>query len=419
MKSFNTYKTVGEYKFFDSCRFCGSLNIKIVVDLGLLPLAGGFIKPKENKRVTEKFYPLKLVFCEDCFLLQVNSSISPDTLFKNYFYFSSSMKTLVQHFENIASDLPKILPNPNDKFVVEIGANDGAFIKALQKIGYKALGIDPAANVVKSAIKNGIPILNDYFTQKLAGKIVKKYGRADSIYSFHSMAHIENMHDVIHGIKTLLKKDGFLAIEVHYLGDLIREIQYDMIYHEHQFYYSLLSLKNFFQQYEMEIFDVKHFNVRGGSIMYFVQNKGGGKRVTKSVKDLLKQEKMRKLDKADSYIRFSKKISLRKKQLILLLNKLKKDNKKVVGYGASGRGTIIANYSDLTNYLDYIVDDAKAKQGSLLPGTHHEIFPSNKMIQDNVDFAVLFAWPFLKEVKARNKNFRGKFIIPLPNVKIV
>lgn len=418
MKSASIYKAVGEYKHFELCRFCGSNNIQMVIDLGFMPLAGGFIKNIKQKN-EEKVYPLQLTFCSDCFLLQANSSINPDTLFKYYFYFSSSMKTLVEHFENIASDLPKILPNPNDKFVVEIGANDGAFITALQKNGYKALGIDPAANIVKSAIRKGIPILNDYFTESLARRIVKKYGRADSIYSFHSMAHIENMHDVLRGIKKLLKKDGFLAMEVHYLGDLIREIQYDMIYHEHQFYYSLLSLSNFFKQYDMEIFDVKYFNVRGGSIMFFVQNKGGGRRVDKSVKDLLKQEKKQKLDMANTYIGFSKKISRRKKQLILLLNKLKKDNNKVVGYGASGRGTIIANYSGLTNYLDYIVDDAKAKQGSLLPGTHHEIFPSNKMIQDNVDFAVLFAWPFLKEVKARNKNFRGKFIIPLPNVKIV
>lgn len=418
MKLTPTTKTVGEHKHFDTCRFCGSSNIKIVIDLGLMPLAGGFIKNIRQKN-EEKVYPLELTFCRDCFLLQTNSSINPDTLFKNYFYFSSSMKTLVEHFDNIASDLPKMLSNPKDKFVFEIGANDGAFIMALQKNGYKALGIDPAVNVVKSAIKKSIPILNDYFTQKLTQKIVKKYGRADAIFGFHSLAHIENMHDTTKGIKHLLKKDGFLAMEVHYLGSLLKGVQYDMIYHEHQFYYSLLSLKNFFQQYDMEIFEVKHFNIRGGSIMYFVQNKNGGRRVTKSVRDLIKQEKMNKLDKVDTYIRFSKKIARRKKQLILLLSKLKKDKNKMIGYGASGRGTIIANYSGLTNYLDYIVDDAKEKHGSLLPGTHHKIFPSEKMVRENVDFAVLFAWPFLKEVKARNKNFRGKFIIPLPNVKIV
>lgn len=418
MKLTLTHKTVGEYKYFYLCRFCGSDNIHTVIDLGLMPLAGGFIK-KTRQKYEEKVYPLQLNFCNSCLLLQTNSSIDPDTLFKDYFYFSSSIKTLVDHFENIASDLSKILPNPNRRFVVEIGANDGAFITAIQKKGYKALGVDPAKNVVKSAVKKGIPILNDYFTERLAQKIVKKYGRTDAIYSFHSMAHIENMHDVLRGIKKLLKADGYLAMEVHSLGNLINELQYDMIYHEHQFYYSLFSLTNFFKQYNMEIFDVKYFNIRGGSIMYFVQNKNSGRTVTKSVNDLHRQEKARKLDISDTYIRFSKKIVLRKKQLIQLLIKLKRNNNKVIGYGASGRGTIIANYSGLSDYLEYVVDDAKIKHGSLLPGTHHRIYPSNKMIKENVDFAVLFAWPFLKEVRNRNINFKGKFIIPLPEVKIV
>lgn len=414
----NTCKNVGEYKYFTSCRFCGSNNIQMVIDLGLMPLAGGFIK-NMKKIVKEKFYPLQLNFCSDCFLLQVNSSVNPDTLFKDYFYFSSAIKTLISHFENIAKDLHKIFPRSNERFILEIGANDGVFVNELIKQGFKALGVDPATNVIRTAIKNGIPIINSYFTEKFAGEIVKKYGKADAMYGFHSMAHIEDMHDVMRGVKKLLRKDGFLAMEVHYLGDLLKEKQYDMIYHEHQFYYSLLSLKNFFHQYDMEIFDIKRFKIRAGSIMYFVQNKNGERKITKSVADLIKQEMMNKLDKANTYIRFSKKITQRKKQLIHLLTKLKKEKKKIIGYGASGRGTIIANYSELTNYLDYIVDDAKAKHNCLLPGTHHKIFPSEKMIRDNVDYAVLFAWPFLNEVKLRNKDFKGKFILPLPKVKIL
>lgn len=418
MKLENQFKTVGEYKYFTSCRFCGSNNIQMVIDLGLMPLAGGFIKNK--KQISqERFYPLQLNFCRDCFLLQVNSSVNPDKLFKNYFYFSSSIKTLASHFESIAKNLHKIFTESNKKFIVEIGANDGTFVKALIKQGFKALGVDPAVNVVKNATKNGIPIINSYFTEKIAEKIVNKYGKVDAIYSFHSMAHIEDMHDVMRGIKKLLKKEGFLAMEVHYLWDLLKETQYDMIYHEHQFYYSLLSLKNFFQKYDMEIFDIKRFKIRAGSIMYFVQNENGGKKITKSVNDLLKQEKMHQLDKVNTYVRFSKKIAQRKKQLIELLTKLKKEKKKIIGYGASGRGTIIANYSELANYLDYVVDDAKAKHNCLLPGTHHKIFPSEKMIRENIDYAILFAWPFFNEVKSRNKNYKGKFIVPLPEVKIV
>ncbi len=420
MKQKNKCKMVGEYKYFTSCRFCGDNNMQMVIDLGLMPLAGGFIK--NLKQINqEKFYPLQLNFCRDCFLLQTNSSINPDVLFKNYFYFSSSIKTLVSHFENIAKNLRKTLSRPDKKFIVEIGANDGVFVKKLIKQGFKALGVDPARNVVKIATKNSLPIISSYFTERLAEKIVNKYGKADAIYSFHSMAHIEDMHDVMRGVKKLLKIDGFLAMEVHYLGDLLNEFQYDMIYHEHQFYYSLLSLKKFLNQYNMDVFNIKRFSIRGGSIMFFVQNKKGGKKINKSVKDLLVEEKMQKLDKVNAYINFSKKIVQRKKQLTELLAKLKKKNKKIIGYGASGRGTVMMNYCNLSKQLlDYVVDDAPAKWGMYMPGTHQEIKnPKILSGKKSPDYAVLFAWPFLKEVKARNKNFRGKFIIPLPKVKIV
>jgi methylation protein EvaC len=295
MNQKNTFKTVGEYKYFDLCRFCASGNLQTVIDLGLMPLAGGFLRNLKEQN-QEKYYPLQLNFCNNCFLLQSNSSISPDILFKNYFYFSTSIKTLVKHFENISSALPKILPDPKDRFVVEIGANDGAFIKTLQRIGYKTLGIDPAINVVRSAVKKNLPILNDYFTQKTALKIVKKYGKADAIYSFHSMAHIENMHDVMRGIKKLLREKGFLAMEVHYLKRLINELQYDMIYHEHQFYYSYLSLRNFFKQYDMEIFDAQEYDIRAGSIMFYVQNNKGGRKITDGVKKLMNKELISKLN---------------------------------------------------------------------------------------------------------------------------
>lgn len=172
------YKNAGEYKYFNCCRFCGSKNVKKVIDLGLMPLAGGFIKTIKEKSL-EKFYPLELNFCEDCFLLQVNSSVAPDTLFKNYFYFSSSIQTLVNHFEKIAEELrQKLKPK---SFIVEIGANDGEFVKSLTKHGFEALGIDPADNVVKPVIKKGVPIINDYFTEKLAQKKQIKYIEENNI----------------------------------------------------------------------------------------------------------------------------------------------------------------------------------------------------------------------------------------------
>jgi 2-polyprenyl-3-methyl-5-hydroxy-6-metoxy-1,4-benzoquinol methylase len=413
-------KLIGEYKPYDKCRSCSSSNIQTVINLGFQPLAGGFIKALRKQNIEEKFYPLEINFCKNCLLLQTNVSIDPDTLFKKYFYVSSSIKTLVSHFETQANELIKIFPDPSRRFIVEIGCNDGTFIKSLIKNDFKTLGVDPATNIVKPAITKGLPIMNDYFSSSLAKKIARSHGKADAIFGFHSLAHIENMHDVLKGVKYLLKKDGFLAMEVHYLAKLIKDMQYDMIYHEHQFYYSLLSLKNFIKQYELEVFDVKRFDIRAGSIMFFIQNtKGGSRVINKEIRSLIETEKKYGLHKIETFIKFARNINLRRTQLVKLLQRLKKEHKKVAGYGASGRGTVIANYCGLKDYLNYVVDDAPSKHGALIPGTHHRIYPSSKITRDRVDYALLFAWPFYKEVKSKNIYFKGKFIIPLPKVRII
>jgi len=417
-------KNVGEYKYFDKCRFCGSEVVR-VINLGYMPLAGNFLDKSFSKTnfEQEQFYPLRLNFCKSCFLLQVDTSINPIKLFKNYFYFSSSMKTLVDYFENVAQEMKIYLPNKKNSLVVEIGCNDGTFISSVSKLGYKALGIDPATNIVKPLIKKGYPIINDFFSEKLSENIVKKNGKADAIYSFHSLAHIEDMLDVVRGIKKLLKPNGYLAFEVHYLGNLINEFQYDMIYHEHQYYYSLISLKNLFNNFDMEIFNVRKVPLRAGSMVYYVQNKKFGKRkINLSVEKILQEEKKQKLDQAITYLNFNKKIENNKLQLLSLLKKLKSQNSLIAGYGASGRGTIMGNYCELdSKYLEFVTDDAKAKHGFFTPGTHLQIFSSNELIKKNIKYAVLFAWPFIEEVKKRNEEFiknGGKFIIPLPKLRI-
>ena len=266
--------------------------------------------------------------------------------------------------------------------------------------------------------------MNEYFTSKTAKKIVRKYGKADIIFSSNTLAHVKNMHEVYKGIENLLKDDGMLVFENHYLGNLIKEMQYDMIYHEHQYYYSLNALVNFLNQHSMEIFDVKFIPIHAGSIKIYAQKKNGKRKVKKIVFDTLEKEKLEKLTLRKTFVDFNRKILNRKKSLLKLVNKLKKNNKKIAGYGASGRGTILGNYTGLTNkFLDYVIDDAPAKQGTFTPGTHLKIVsPLVLNTQEKPDYVILFAWSFWEEIKKRNKNYiknGGKFIIPLPKVKIV
>lgn len=422
MKSSPAYKPIGEYRSYDICRFCSSKLLFPVINLGNVPLAGGFIK-SQNALNQEKFYPLVISFCKNCFLLQSINVIHVDTLFKNYFYHSSAINTLIDHFKTTAKELLINTPK-KDTFVVEIGCNDGTFINAVLNNNAQALGVDPATNIVKPLIKKGMPIINDYFTELLATKIKKKYGQADIIFSSNTLAHIEDMHDVVKGIKTLLKPNGSLVFEIHYLGNVLGELQYDMIYHEHQYYYSLMTLKKLFAHYEMDIYDVKLIPIHAGSLRLYVQNKKGGKHeISKNVQTLIKKEKQQKFDKLTTYLSYAKKIEKTKNELLKLLETLKKNKKTIAGYGASGRGTIIMNYCGLTNdFLEYVIDDAPAKQGAYTPGTNLPIVPSNILrSKDKPDFVILFAWSFFEEIKKRNKKYLekgGKFIVPLPKVHI-
>lgn len=421
-----TPKNIGEYKYYDYCRFCFSKNVERVINLSYMPLAGGFLKKINDEIIkNEKYYPLELIFCKTCYLLQTNTVINRDLLFKDYFYHSSAIKTLVDYFNANIEHIKKTYPNSSKTFIVEIGCNDGSFVKSLVKNGFNALGVDPASNIVKPLIKKGYPIINGYFSEEIAKKIKDNYVKADAIYSFNTLAHIEDMHDVLRGIKLLLKKDGILVFQVHYLGNLVEGVQYDMIYHEHQYYYSLLTLQRFFSQYNMEIFDIKFVDLHGGSIMYYVQNKNYGKNtVSKKVLKLDKKEKMQGLNNAKTFYHLSEKIKKQKKMLINLLTDLKNKKIKIAGYGASGRSTIIMNYCGIDNkYLDYIVDDSPAKQYAFTPGTHLKIYPSSELIENRKpDYILLFAWSFIHEIQQKNINYlgyKGKFIIPLPKVEIV
>ncbi len=417
----NNYNLVGEYRYYNYCRFCLNATLTKVINLGYVPLAGGFLK-KDFRN--EKFYPLELALCENCLLLQSVVAIDKKTLFKKYFYFSSAIKTLSNYFEVISEGIKNNFTNPKDKFIVEIGSNDGILLEKLSKSGFKTLGVDPATNVVKSVKKN-VNIINDFFTEKLSKKISKKYGKADVIVSFNTLAHIEDMHDVIKGIKHLLKKDGFLEFGVHYLGNLIKEKQYDMIYHEHQYYYSLLALINFLEIYDMEIFDVKRIRMHAGSIIFFVQNKKyGTRKIAENVMQLKNKEIEQGLDKIKTYSNFMKSIEKSKTDLIKIIKKLRKEKKRIVGYGASGRGTTIMNYAGLTSeLLDCVIDDAPGKQGAYTPGNHLKIYPSNILYKKNKpDYVLLFAWSFFEEIENKHKEFinkGGKFIIPLPKVRII
>src|SRR3989344_2013824 len=324
MNEVQIYRSVGEYRHYSYCRFCLSSQLAPVINLGYVPLAGGFLKSQKSFK-KEKFYPLELCFCPNCYLLQTNNVVNRDILFKDYYYYSSAIKTLVAFFESVSIELQNIYMHGDvgKKFIVEIGCNDGTMLQLIKEKGFKVLGIDPASNIVKPLIKRGYPIINNYFSEKIAKIIIEKYGKADAIVSFNTLAHIEDMHDIAKGIKILHKKYG-------------------------------------------------------------------KRKISKAVTALIKKERELKLHKMETYIQLSKQIQKTKIDLITLLKKLKKENKIIAGYGASGRGTTIMSYCGLDErFLNYIVDDAPAKQGRFTPGNHFKIFsPSLLKTRSKPDYVM-------------------------------
>lgn len=407
-----------------NCRFCNSNKIEKIIDFGEVGLAGGFLLPKEFPK--EKTYPQQLYFCEDCFLLQIINKVDSKLLFKDYFYFSSAIATLRKHFREYAEEVTKEFLIPDKSTVLEIGCNDGILLKPFIELGIKkVIGVDPSSNVISTIKDPNIITINDFLTEKLSESIVNKYGKVDLICANNVFAHINDMHDITRAIKNLLKPSGVFIFEVHYIGSLIDEVQYDMIYHEHIYYYSLITLQKFFSRFELEIFNIKSIPIHGGSKRYYVRkiNKLKNEKISLKVINLQKNELQKGYNFKKTFINYAKDVETTKLNLMSLLHKLKNNENTIVGYGASGRANTLIQYCNIdTNLLDYIIDDSPMKQGYYTPKSHLEIRSRESLKEKMPDYILIFAWSFFNEIIEKNISYLHegvKFIIPLPEVKII
>jgi len=388
----------------------------------MTPLANSYVI-QEKSNLGETFFPLKTYVCEKCFLVQLGEFKTPKEIFKNYAYFSSFSKTWVKHAENYVNSIVKKFNFNKDSLIVEIASNDGYLLQFFKKKNIPVLGIEPAENVAKNAVKKGIPTVTKFFGSKLAKELKKSGKKVDCIIANNVLPHTPELIDFIKGLELLIKPNGIIIIQFSaYLVPLIKNGQFDHIYHEHFSYFSLTTIKQILKKFKLEIFDVEELNVHGGSLRLYIKKIGQIKNESKNLKKLLKKEKEFGITKKETYENFQNQILEKKISIWKFFSKVKKENKKIAGYGAPAKGNTMLNYCQIgKDFINFTVDKNPAKQGKLLPGTHIPIFNLKKIHEFKPDYLIILPWNLKEEIVEEMKFIRkwgGKFVVLTPKVKI-
>ena len=403
------------------CRICGSRRLDPFLSLGPMPLANSFLRPKDLN-YPESCYPLDVAFCPACSLVQLVEVVSPAVMFSNYIYESSTSDTIPSHFAQLAQLVCSRLKLSKRDCVVEIGSNDGCLLKAFQESGVQVLGVEPAENISRAAVEAGIPTVNAFFDRKLAREIAKERGKASAIVANNVVAHIDQLHDMVEGVRSLLAKKGLFIFEVPYLARLIANLEYDTIYHEHLSYFSVRPLLRLFELHRLSVCDVQEVGVHGGSIRVFVAHAGDGVSRSRTVDRLLKRESRQALDDSETYVAFAQRVRLHRLRLVKLVGDLMKSAEGLAGYGAPAKGNTLLNFCRIgPDTLRYIADKSKRKQGLFTPGLRVPVVGPERISEDPPQYLLLLAWNFSEEIFRQQAHYRrlgGKFIVPIPRPRI-
>jgi SAM-dependent methyltransferase len=349
--------------------------------------------------------------------------VDPKALFTHYLYVSGTSPVFVEHLRSYAEEVLERFEVPGGSLVVEIGSNDGTLLGELQRRGLRVLGVDPARNIVEESTERGIPAMADFFTASLARGIREDHGRAAIIVANNVLAHIDELGDVMEGIRRLLLPNGVLVFEVGYLLDVVSGTLFDTIYHEHVSYHTVRPLLGFLERHGLELFDVARNDSQGGSIRCYVQLRGGPNVRTPAVSDLCAlEEQILGLNPLKRVRAMGDQIERVRSDLTTLLSEIQARGQRIAGYGAPAKATTLMYYFGLTrDVLEFIVDDNPLKQGRFTPGLHVPIVSAERLVDGPPDYLLLLAWNFADSIIERNRNFTdagGKFIVPLPELKI-
>lgn len=393
----------------NDCRLCQSSELVMFLDLGFHPHSDQFRKDAEGEEI---HYPLRLMQCQKCQFVQLDYVVSPEVLYtKDYLYESSITKTADKHWEEFADMvLKKLGREPN--MVVDIGSNDGTLLSKFKSRGLKVTGIDPSPDVVAIANNRGVTTICDFFSQESVLKVGQK---VDLITGSNVFAHIDDLDAVIKNVQILLNEDGTFVFESPYLGEFLKGLEYDTVYHQHLSYLALSPLIKFFAKHEMEIWDVEMSEIHGGSFRCYISRKGE-RHVSPLVQELANTENFT----LEVLLEFAAKVKQQRLDLMNMLYDFKKQGKHIAIVSAPAKGMTLMNYCKIdAGIAEFITEKSKLKIGRFTPGSHMQIQPDSTLIEKQPDYALLLAWNFAREIIKNNVEYKGTWIIPLPNPRLV
>jgi SAM-dependent methyltransferase len=406
------------------CLVCNGSELKLFLDLGATTLANKFVAEDELGQ-PEATYPLRVAFCPGCTHVQLLERVPPHAMFDDYLYISSASETLKNHLDSLSRALIGRLELTTGDLVVDIGCNDGTLLDAFRRNSdgrVRVLGVDPAKNLAAAVAHLGIERQEKLFTAETAAAIRKQWGGARLITATNTFPHIQDLADFVAGLKNLLAPGGFFVGEAHYLIDILDQVAFDTVYHEHVSYWALGPIQQLMRQNGMEVVDVQRLPIHHGQLRFFVQRIGEGV-VSDAVGQLLKHEEERGLRNYETYEQFAQQVYRIRQELTTTLAGLRESGNRVVGYGAPAKGNTLLTYLNLgADKLDYICDKSPFKQGRYTPGMHIPVVPPSRLTSDRPEYVLLLAWNFQDEVLQQQTAYRemgGKFITPVPEVRII
>lgn len=405
-----------------TCRICQGSNLQPYLNLGFTPPADSFIR-EQGLQQPETHYPLEVYLCHDCGMSQLGYTVPPDILYQHdYPYESSTTRAGRTHFFNFATSVVDRFNLGPENLAIDIGSNVGVLLDGFKTNGCRILGIEPSANIAATAVGRGIETINDFISPKLASQVIESHGKASVVTATNVFAHIDDLDDFMEAINTLLDDRGVLIIEAPHFLKLIKNLEYDTIYHEHLLYISVRPLNKLFNRFGYEVFDVEEIGIHGGSIRIYV-SRSSVYPTTKALSDIIATEESSRIFDYDRLSQFSEDVALHRVKLTTLLRSLKAEGASLVGVSAPAKGMTLLNYCHIgPELLDFVTEKSHLKIGLYTPGTHIPILGDPTLAVKQPDYALLLAWNFAEEIIENLKEYRdkgGKFIIPVPEPHIV